>query len=113
MNLAVALLIIAFPVGLYLIIRYRGASIVATFNAGGLSAVLSGFQTWLITLGASILMAAPPLIEAFAGINMAGLVGEPWATLWNAFVPTIALGLASYLRAQSTTPSGTKPTGEA
>jgi hypothetical protein len=109
MNLFIALVIIALPVGLYAIIRYRGASIMATYHAGGIGAVLVGFQTFIVATIGALAAALPDILTAVSGYDLRAMLPAPWGQ-WVAFAVAVIIPL---LRGLATTPSGTKPSGEA
>jgi hypothetical protein len=109
MNLAVALVVLALPVGLYAIIRYRGASILETYQTGGVKAVLWGFQTFIVATIGAVAAALPEIMTVVSGYDFRAMLPEPWGH-WVAFAVALIIPL---LRSLATTPSGTKPSGEA
>lgn len=110
-----ALFILAAPVALYfLVIRPKGAHILATYReAGGgwsgVSAVLWGFQTWFVALLGAVAYALPDVLTALSGVDWKSGFPEPW----GGYVSTTIAVALPLLRAFAATPTGKPPSGEA
>lgn len=114
--MTVTLLLIAAIALAYLIVRRRGASIVATYRAAGgglagVKAVIVGYKTLVAGAAAGVISAipVPEILTALSGVDFTAILPSPWgehvALAFAILVPIIAASRA--------TPAGTPPSGEA
>lgn len=110
MNIALACFTLAALLAVYfLVIRPRGASLVAAYREGGLAAVFSGFMSWWAGIGGVLALALPDLLTLASGVDFKTMLPDPWGA-WVATGVSVSVIL---LRAYATTPAGDPPSGEA